>query len=151
MVNDIGLWWENHYVGFSLYQIGRQHPESVTNIWKLSPTHFVSKIRHQHWCNRGNRFKFGIILNDFSSSTIWAIQIKVLFTETLFQLEDALSWLGISDILFFNIRRLGYRWYAAYDQKSSNWKRVWVPTNRVQNLDSRFPNNTDREPNFAVN
>ena len=34
---------------FSMYQIGHQHPESVTNISKLSPTHFVSNIRHQHW------------------------------------------------------------------------------------------------------
>ena len=45
-------------------------------------------------------------------------------SKILFQLEDALSWLGISDILFFNIGPLGYQWYAASDQKSSNWKKV---------------------------
>ena len=37
---------------FPMYQIGHQHPESVTNISNLSPTHLVSNIRHQHRCNR---------------------------------------------------------------------------------------------------
>ena len=32
-------------------KIGHQHPESVTNISNLSPTHLVSNIRHQHRCN----------------------------------------------------------------------------------------------------
>ena len=32
-------------------QIGHQHPESVTNISNLSPTHLVSNIRLQHRCN----------------------------------------------------------------------------------------------------
>ena len=31
--------------------MGHQHPESVTNILNLSPTHLVSNIRHQHRCN----------------------------------------------------------------------------------------------------
>ena len=31
---------------FSMYQIGHQHPASVTNISNLSPTHLVSNIRH---------------------------------------------------------------------------------------------------------
>ena len=34
-----------------MYLIGRQHPESVTNISNLSLTHLVSNIRHQHRCN----------------------------------------------------------------------------------------------------
>ena len=37
---------------FSMYKIGNQYLESVTNISNLSPTHLVSKIRHQHRCNR---------------------------------------------------------------------------------------------------
>ena len=36
---------------FAMYKIGHQHPESVTNISNLSPTHLVSNIRHQHRCN----------------------------------------------------------------------------------------------------
>ena len=36
---------------FSMYKMGPQHPESVTNISNLSPTHLVSNIRHQHRCN----------------------------------------------------------------------------------------------------
>ena len=39
-------------VVFSMYWIGPQHPESVTNISNLSPTHLVSNIRHQYRCNR---------------------------------------------------------------------------------------------------
>ena len=39
---------------FSMYQIRHQHSESITNIWNLSPTHLVSKIRHQHRCNLKN-------------------------------------------------------------------------------------------------
>ena len=35
-----------------------QHPESVTNISNLSPTHLVSNIRHQHRCNRSNCISF---------------------------------------------------------------------------------------------
>jgi len=36
---------------FSMYWIGHQHPESVTIISNLSPTYFVSNIRHQYRCN----------------------------------------------------------------------------------------------------
>ena len=36
---------------FSMYLIGHQHPESVTNTPNLSPKHLVSNIRHQHRCN----------------------------------------------------------------------------------------------------
>ena len=43
-------WWLISDVGGRI--LGNQHPESVTNITKLSPTHLVSKIRHQHRCNR---------------------------------------------------------------------------------------------------
>ena len=32
-----------------------------------------------HFWFPGNHFEFGIILNDFSSSTIWAIQIQASF------------------------------------------------------------------------
>jgi len=38
-------------VAFSMFKIGHQHPESVTNISNLSPTHLATKIRHQHRCN----------------------------------------------------------------------------------------------------
>ena len=59
MLTDLRCWGQNHYVGdffvmlliFSMYLIGHQHPESVTTISKLSPTHLVSNIRHQHRCN----------------------------------------------------------------------------------------------------
>ena len=40
------------YLGNFLNEIGHQHPESVTNISNLSPTHLVSNIRHQHRCSR---------------------------------------------------------------------------------------------------
>ena len=46
------------------------------------------------------------------------------FPERAFQLEDFLSWLGIWVSLFSNVSESGYQWYAAYDQKSSNWKVV---------------------------
>ena len=36
----------------SLYLIHHQHPESVTNISNLSPTHLVCNIRHQYRFNR---------------------------------------------------------------------------------------------------
>ena len=36
---------------FTIYQIGHQHPESVTDILNWSPTHLVSSVRHQHQCN----------------------------------------------------------------------------------------------------
>ena len=45
---------------FPMYQIGCQHPNSATNISKLSPTHFVSKSRHQHWCNLTKLLHFRI-------------------------------------------------------------------------------------------
>jgi len=66
MVTNFRCWWQNHYVSdFFRYVsdflnvlnwspsswIGHQYPESVTNIWNLSPTHLVSNIRHQHRCN----------------------------------------------------------------------------------------------------
>ena len=67
MVTDFRCWWQNHYyvVDFFRYVgdflnvlyrspiscIGHQHPESVTNISNLSPTHLVSNIRYQHRCN----------------------------------------------------------------------------------------------------
>ena len=38
-------------VTFPMYYIGHQHPESVTNISNLSPTHLVINIRHRHKCN----------------------------------------------------------------------------------------------------
>ena len=57
----------------------------VTNDLKTSPTSMRSKSkrkRHQfRLFNSGNWFEFGIILNDFFSSTIWSIQIKVWRTE----------------------------------------------------------------------
>ena len=31
---------------FSMYLIGHQHPEPITDILNLSPTHLVSNIRH---------------------------------------------------------------------------------------------------------
>ena len=37
LVTDFRCWWQ---------------PESVIKISNLSPTHFVSKIRHQHRCNQ---------------------------------------------------------------------------------------------------
>ena len=37
---------------FSMYLIGHEHPESVTHISNLSPTHLVSNIRNKHRCNR---------------------------------------------------------------------------------------------------
>ena len=58
MVTDIRCWWQNQhvddffrYVGDFLNEFGRQDLESVTNISNLSPTNFVSNIRHQHRCN----------------------------------------------------------------------------------------------------
>ena len=66
MVTELRCWWQNHYVGdffcyvdnFSMYYIGHQHPESVTNISKLSSTHLVSKIRHQHrWNHEGLKIR----------------------------------------------------------------------------------------------
>ena len=39
-------WWF-----FSMYEIGRQHLKSVTNIFNLSPTHVVSNICHQYRCH----------------------------------------------------------------------------------------------------
>ena len=41
-----------YFGDFSIWGIGHQHLTSVINIWKLSSTHFVSNIRHQHWCVR---------------------------------------------------------------------------------------------------
>ena len=35
---------------FSMYLIGHQHPESVTNILNLSPTLLISNIHHQQQC-----------------------------------------------------------------------------------------------------
>ena len=49
MVIDFRCWWQNHYVGdffryvgdFFNILIGHQHPESVTSITNLSPTHLA--------------------------------------------------------------------------------------------------------------
>ena len=49
-IKDIGDAF--YYIGdFWVYNIGHQHLKSVTNIPKLSPTHFVSNIRQQHRCS----------------------------------------------------------------------------------------------------
>ena len=47
----VTLWWWLISDVFSMYYIGHQHPESVTNISNLSPTHLVINIRHRHKCN----------------------------------------------------------------------------------------------------
>ena len=52
---------------FSMYKIGHQHFESVTNILNWSPTHLVSKIRHQHQCNHND-------LNDLKRSNMIYVQ-----------------------------------------------------------------------------
>jgi len=75
MVTDFRCWWQNHYVvkffryvGDFLNVLNRQHPESVTNISNLSPTHFVSNIRHQHRYNQSqSRTKFLRIQRNFNS------------------------------------------------------------------------------------
>ena len=74
MVTDLRCWWQNHYVGdffryvgdflnvlnwSSTSGIGHQH-------LKLSPTHLVSNIRHQHRCN---------VRKPTSSSTLTISQI----------------------------------------------------------------------------
>ena len=60
MVTNLRCWWQNHYAGvffgmlviFPMYQIRHQHPDWVTNISNLSPTHLVTDIRHQYRCNQ---------------------------------------------------------------------------------------------------
>ena len=52
MVTDLRCWWQNHYVGNLFRCVGDEFIKSVINILNLSPTHFVSNIRHQHWCLR---------------------------------------------------------------------------------------------------
>ena len=74
MVTDLRCWWQNHYVAdffvmlviFSIYEIGHQHPESVTNISNLLPTHLVSNIRHQHRCNPLGLVHLATILSKFT-------------------------------------------------------------------------------------
>ena len=51
MVTIERCWWQNHYDGDFFHE----HLKSVTVILKLSPTHFVSNIHHQHRCSLGPR------------------------------------------------------------------------------------------------
>ena len=72
---------------FSMYKIGRQLPESVTNITNLSPTHLVSNIRHQHRCNPQNRLKIQIQSRFMSDATLSDIDFnnKMAFVWTTFK------------------------------------------------------------------
>ena len=45
-------WWFSQC--FKSVTMVHQHPELVTNILNLSPTHLVSNIRHQHRCNQND-------------------------------------------------------------------------------------------------
>ena len=56
---------------FPMYLIGHKHPESVTNISKLSPTHLVSNIRHQHRCNL-KLISPILKVNRLPASTMWS-------------------------------------------------------------------------------
>ena len=51
MATDIRCWWQNYYVGDFFIMLTILCIKSVTNISKLSPTHFVSNIHHQHRCS----------------------------------------------------------------------------------------------------
>ena len=54
------------YVGdISRYTGDFQCIKSVPNISNLSPTHFVSNIRHRHQCNRRDKFIICLILGWF--------------------------------------------------------------------------------------
>ena len=55
--------------------------KTVTNILKLSPTHFVSNIRHQHRCNRTSCFKQCCIRY---AAQIFLLQSQVPFLCTSF-------------------------------------------------------------------
>ena len=61
---------------FSMYKIGHQHPDSVTNISNLSPTHLISNIRHQHRCNHSGNFKSLIERVSFLvySAHVWRVK-----------------------------------------------------------------------------
>ena len=56
---------------FPMYKIGHQHPESVTKISNLSPTHSVSKIRPQYQYNQVSYF--------WSKSISWRLLILITY------------------------------------------------------------------------
>ena len=48
LMTTFGRWWRNFDIGDIFWMLG---PDANVKRWWLSP-HFVSNIRHQHWCNR---------------------------------------------------------------------------------------------------
>ena len=106
-------YWKEAY--FSIFKViknfGKNMPKP--NIWN---SFIASRIC---WIRSAHRFSLMKLLGRFLILFIRiAIQdiIKNMgSTESPFQVEDALSWLGIWFLLFFNIKRSGYQWFAAYD------------------------------------
>ena len=82
--------------------------KSVTNISNLSPTHFVSNIRHQHRCNH---FKLTLL---FWISTWWRSWVTQF--DLLWSLKGQMIWLNetrnsckfiiVAESLFYGGRRL---------------------------------------------
>ena len=61
----------------SIYQIGHQHPELVTNISNLSPTHLVCNIRHQHRCNRFLPIKKTVAICENVNIFLWKMILNL--------------------------------------------------------------------------
>ena len=95
--------------------IGHQHPESITNISNLSPTHLVSNIRHKHRCYRsksptknsnfGKLFgwvfhDFTITVNDDQSSKMKLVLVWLL-TLPLFDHYLGHCWMKLKNFVIW--------------------------------------------------
>ena len=92
----------------SMYLIGHQHPESVTNISNLSPTHLASNFRHQHRrrlnLHVGDKICWGKLQNisdrfDFCCQTIVASLLYVTYTMSPTYLCYKFSWATDQDFV----------------------------------------------------
>ena len=128
-------WWHHFYVGArrfckSIVDVGDQMDRAVTNISKLSPTHFVSNIRHQHRTTFSaktcNFLKMQLQSSSHNSTYIYATQTMQLNyhqTQTItsathhylyankkdetFLRSKNFYWIAILQYITFKSRRLG--------------------------------------------
>ena len=74
-------WWLIFDVGAKLLMLVTW---LVTNIQNLSPTHLVTKIRHQHRCNRQNP----VLTVFFSSEILRWLKMRIIFASNSILLLD---------------------------------------------------------------
>ena len=127
---------------FSMYQIGHQYSDSVTNILKLSPTHLVSNIRHQDRCNQMTYISNTSLIRYVRFSHQF---INLFFEKEKSEVQTLKYWFQQAGIIIRYFKTWGWRkeWKV---QMTNHWSEI-----HKEYLPQQSPNRARHIPNFSCN